>query len=168
MHNLNQKTRHNVYITPSNLTSFARTVLDTIDLDPCTTSSNPVQATHFFSDELGQDGLLEDYSWYETIWCNPPFSEVAKWVDKVISYDVPTIMLTKADSRTKWHENLMSKADCGLLIKGYTIFKFADQSSNQASFSFPIQLTLINAPTRMFSNFVSLSKVLNLGYVIIN
>ena len=82
------------------------------DLDPCTTSDNPLGIKHFFT-EQEYNGLLMD--WDESVYVNPPYGYnekneylLEKWVKK--AYEQITsnsnvkviVMLVPAAVSTKW------------------------------------------------------------------
>jgi phage N-6-adenine-methyltransferase len=73
------------------------------NLDLCATSENH-KCDKYFTKE--QDGLKQD--WKGVCWCNPPYSQVSKWVEK--AYDEAQkgsviVMLIPARVDTRWfHE----------------------------------------------------------------
>ena len=48
-------------------------------LDPCATAEN-AKCKRYFTAE--QNGLLQDWGGGETVFCNPPYSKISKWVEK--------------------------------------------------------------------------------------
>lgn len=77
----------NTYLTPPVLIQKALQILalekkqamvDKFDLDVCCSNEN-IPATYYYKDGL-KDGLKE--SWKQYNWCNPPFDECKKWVQK--------------------------------------------------------------------------------------
>ena len=70
-------------------------------LDPCSTHENALCLKHYTKEE---NGLLQSWK-NETVFCNPPYSEVKKWVKKASEEKADTIMLVPARTDTKWfHE----------------------------------------------------------------
>ena len=56
-----------------------------------------------------EDGLLID--WKKNVFCNPPYSQIDKWVDKAITehlhqYDSHIVLLLPARTDTKWFRKL--------------------------------------------------------------
>jgi phage N-6-adenine-methyltransferase len=74
-------------------------------LDPCATDDNHV-CDKYYTREI--DGLTQDWS-NETVFVNPPFSQISKWVEKawveMIVHNVKTVMLLPARTDTKWFHN---------------------------------------------------------------
>lgn len=72
------------------------------DLDAAASSSNKKCDNYFTSED---NGLSK--SWYGTVWCNPPYSNVKSWIKKAYEEslrDVTTVMLIPARVDTiAWH-----------------------------------------------------------------
>ena len=85
------------------------------DLDVCATEQNA--KCHRFFDKA-QDGLRQSWGRY-TVWCNPPYSQIADWVRKAAHEQrngTTTVMLIPARTDTKWfHEYVYEK--CGVSIQ---------------------------------------------------
>ena len=69
--------------------------------DPC-----PYKCTEF-------NGL--EIAWPKNVFCNPPYSEINKWVDKAIKeherqYDSDILLLVPARTDTKWFKKLQTHA----------------------------------------------------------
>lgn len=90
-----------------------------IALDPCTEPSNPTGALDFFTEDgdnaywAGWVGCAKGIwqtqpaTWLPLVWCNPPFSQLPAWVDKVLGEtEVPVAMLTPVDYTTAWWKRL--------------------------------------------------------------
>lgn len=76
---------------------------------------DPCPANHTF------DGLSID--WPKNVFCNPPYSEIDKWVDKAIlehqkQYDSDILLLVPARTDTKWFCKLLSHACHVKFIEG--------------------------------------------------
>jgi phage N-6-adenine-methyltransferase len=75
-------------------------------LDPCATPAT-AKCPKFYTKE--DDGLSKDWSG-ERVFCNPPYSEVGKWVEKARnSHDGHTwiVLLIPARTDTRWfHDHL--------------------------------------------------------------
>ena len=81
-------------------------------LDPCAIESN-AKCGHFYSPE--QDGLKQDWGG-EIVFCNPPFSQMAKWVEKCSTEakkeNTKVIMLIPARTDTAYfHDYIYNKAE---------------------------------------------------------
>tara|TARA_R110000851_G_scaffold137955_1_gene274087 strand:+ start:447 stop:836 length:390 start_codon:yes stop_codon:yes gene_type:complete len=53
-----------------------------IQLDVCASSST-AKSNFYFSLEENDNGLLDDWSHLNANWCNPPYSDIKPWVEKV-------------------------------------------------------------------------------------
>ncbi len=99
-------------------------------LDPCALPIN-AKCSKFYTPE--QNGLKQDWS-NETVFCNPPYSNVKEWVEKASNEakrGAKTVMLIPARTDTKWfHEHIYNKHEVRF-IKGR--LKFGD-SKNSAPF----------------------------------
>lgn len=69
------------------------------DLDPCAGTNNIAATNYRYQD--GQDGLL--LPWFGLVWMNPPFSEKAKWLQK-LSVHGNGIAIIPASVETKWFQ----------------------------------------------------------------
>ena len=101
-------------------------------LDPCATSEN-AKCTKYFTEEV--DGLAEDWIG-ETVFCNPPYSNIKEWVKKCYyegnKDNTTVILLIPARTDTKYfHEYIYHKAKEIRFIKGR--LKFGN-SKNSAPF----------------------------------
>lgn len=58
--------------------------------------------------EPGIDGLID--GWYSPAYCNPPYSQPGKWVDKALEQQkkgVDIVMLLRVDPSTRWYKKLV-------------------------------------------------------------
>jgi len=72
------------WYTPPQVVDAAREAMGNIDLDPasCEEANKTVRATKYY--DVAEDGLT--LPWEGRIWCNPPFSEAAKWADRFLTH----------------------------------------------------------------------------------
>lgn len=49
------------------------------------------------AEALGFDGLAQPWAAHEVVWCNPPFSDVAAWVEKAHRAECTVVMLLPAN-----------------------------------------------------------------------
>lgn len=100
------------WMSPEWLIEGARLVLGGIDLDPCTSleANQRVQATNYVVPPA--NGL--DLAWeaYSSVYCNPPFSQAARWVDKAIKSDVPTVFICNNSTSSRYGQRLLEHSDC--------------------------------------------------------
>jgi len=64
-------TKNKEWYTPSFFMYSVYSVMGEVSLDPCAAAGSPVEANTEFI--LPTDGLVEDWSGYETIFVNPPY-----------------------------------------------------------------------------------------------
>ena len=80
------------------------------DLDPCSNVRSHIRArqwcgsSHSVADR--RDGLAFDWSGC-SVYCNPPYSNVMPWAQKLAAHDGPWCALLKLDPTTKWWAELM-------------------------------------------------------------
>lgn len=100
-------------------------------LDPCSTDMNAKCSEHFTEKE---NGLLMDWGGH-TVFCNPPYSDIGKWVRK--SYREGTkpgttvVMLIPARTDTRYFHNYIYHRSEIRFIKGRLHF---NESQNSAPF----------------------------------
>lgn len=82
LHLPERETTGDDYYTNEKIIERARKVLGTIDLDPAShaVANRVVKAKRFFT--IAQDGLRQQ--WGGNVWLNPPFSQWAKWIPKIL------------------------------------------------------------------------------------
>lgn len=101
------------------------------DLDPCATANNH-KADWYFTAE--QDGLDQNWGGHK-VFCNPPYSEIDKWVEKAwreSRQDYTTVvLLIPARTDTRYFHNFIYNRAEIRFIKGRLKF---GQSKNNAPF----------------------------------
>lgn len=97
--------------------------------DVCATAYN-TKCEWFYPPE--EDGLSQDWG-KQTVWCNPPYSDIKSWCKKCSEHNGIAVMLVPARTDTKWfHEYCYNKPDVEIrFIKGR--LKFGN-SKNSAPF----------------------------------
>ena len=83
-------------------------------VDVCASQGNTKVPTKFYTKE--QDGLLQ--SWLlDRVWCNPPFCEIRKWLEKIVASDAELVMaLLPASMNAKWWLELVQPHATLILI----------------------------------------------------
>lgn len=102
-------------------------------LDPCATETSR-KCWKYFSQE--DDGLIQDWSG-EVVFVNPPYSNVAGWVEKCYNErnnGVTSVLLIPARTDTKWFHKYCMKADMIQFIKGRVKFENGADKPNSAPF----------------------------------
>jgi site-specific DNA-methyltransferase (adenine-specific) len=109
-------------------------------LDPAATPENALCSRYF---TIKDDGLAQDWG-TEIVWCNPPYSRVAKWVEKgyaAAQAGATVVMLVKSTTGTIWwHEFVEGQAEVRFL-RGR--LRFGDATS---SAPFPSALLVFRPP----------------------
>ncbi|MDE2107172.1 MAG: hypothetical protein KGL39_58745 [Patescibacteria group bacterium] len=114
----------NAWQTPPELVERIRTLFGgAIDLDPATTSRNPVQARRCYTP--AEDGIL--MPWAGRVYCNPPYGRtIAHWADKAITEaakpGVQIVMLMPARTDAQWFQRLAAACDGMLFFRGRLSF----------------------------------------------
>ena len=101
------------------------------DLDVCANESNH-KCENYYSIE--QDGLSQDWAGHR-VFCNPPYSNIAKWVEKAFyetkSKNTLVVLLIPSRTDTKYFQNYIYNRSEIRFIKGR--LKFGN-SKNSAPF----------------------------------
>lgn len=75
-------------------------------LDPCATGEN-AKCDLFYS--IDDDGLLQ--SWHgHRVFCNPPYSQIAKWIEKASKQYATSVLLIPARTDTRWFHQFVYDA----------------------------------------------------------
>ena len=116
------------YQTPAWLVERIRCVLGAIELDPCTTSANPVGAKRFYAPP--DDGIL--LPWDATrIYVNPPYGRTIRhWTEKALDVQggVSVILLVPSRTDSRWFQELAQAAEGVLFIRGRIQFAHNDDA----------------------------------------
>lgn len=101
--------------TPAEYIHAARCVLGAIDLDPASNevANEVVRARRFYT--IDDDGLSKRKRWRGRVWMNPPYSDPAPWVDKLIAAyqcgDVSAaVALFNARTGSQWFDRMARQA----------------------------------------------------------
>lgn len=102
-------------------------------LDPCCTHDNAKCIKHFTKDE---NGLEQDWTG-ETVWCNPPYSNVYEWCKKAlneaIEHGVTTVMLLPSRTDTRWFHEIVLEWATVRFLRGRLRFGNSTQNAPFAS-----------------------------------
>lgn len=90
-----------------------------IQLDPCTTSDNPVKAVRYFTP--AEDGLAQFWT-DDRVFVNPPFVKAEQWAKKAIKesqrpHRPKIVFLGPAAVGTAWFHGLWEVADDALFLR---------------------------------------------------
>ncbi|BAS55295.1 hypothetical protein NIES2135_54310 [Leptolyngbya boryana NIES-2135] len=111
-----------------------------IELDPCSNAHGEeanVKASQYFTIE--DDGLAQEWN-AKTVYINPPYSDVAAWVDKVVTEQDrnnigDVLLLVKADTSTQWFAQIWESATAVCFLKKRVRFINAESEGNAAPFA---------------------------------
>ena len=131
--------KDNTYLTPPELIDKALQILaletqqkliEKFDCDVCCSNEN-IPAVNYFKNGV-KDGLIE--SWYSYNYCNPPFDECKKWVQKAYGEQQQgktSILLIPVRTETAYfHDYILHNPDVNIiwLRKGY---RFINPQNNE-------------------------------------
>ena len=103
-----------VWLTPLDLVQ----PLGEFDLDPCG------EAHHETAKTIYTEGGLEK-EWFGRVWLNPPYSEVNKWLRRMVQHGYG-IALVFARMDVKWAHEIIPHADSVFFPKGRLYFLTRD------------------------------------------
>lgn len=134
---MNKQTQKIMFSSNKDLWSTPQDFYDSLDkkynftLDPCATAQN-AKCSNFYTEQ--DDGLSKDWSG-NTVFVNPPYSNVKAWVNKALiesrKPNTTIVMLVAARTDTKFFHEYCTKANQILFVKGR--LKFGG-SKNSAPF----------------------------------
>lgn len=101
-------------------------------LDPCGTQENH-KCKKFFTAE--ENGLLQDWGGGHRVFCNPPYSKIAEWVEKAYREtrkdNTVVVLLIPSRTDTRYFQNYIYHRSEIRFVKGRLKF---GQSKNSAPF----------------------------------
>jgi len=80
-------------------------LLGRFDLDPCANEQSHIDAEHKWHADI--DGHARNWR-RDSVFCNPPYSNVLPWAVKLAAHDGPWCALLKLDPTTRWWATLMT------------------------------------------------------------
>ncbi len=105
--------------------------LGPFDIDPCSNASSHIVSLAKNGLCWGGDGLAD--SWRnESVFCNPPYSDVLPWARKLAAHQGPWCALVKLDPSTRWWAALMEA--CPTVAPFRKRLKFEGAQSMTANF----------------------------------
>lgn len=133
MSKYNFEYKENDYKTPPILYQKAldRWNREQFNIDCCCSEKNIPALVHYINGV--KNGLY--FPWVDYTWCNPPFNECKKWIEKAYNENkdngVKIAMLIPVRTETKyWHNFILNNPNVTIewLRKGY---KFLDKDNNE-------------------------------------
>jgi len=115
--------------TPESFFRPFHELFEGFDLDPSASETSALAARNVTKDE---DGM--SMGWFGDVWLNPPYSEVADWLDygerQVAAGNVDNLVaLVYARTGTKWFHNIAVYADVMCLVEGRLTFGDGEYSA---------------------------------------
>ncbi|MFA9517023.1 DNA N-6-adenine-methyltransferase [Halopenitus sp. H-Gu1] len=109
------------------------------DLDPCSGAEPiPIAKTRF---DIEDNGLAQDWTGYDSIYVNPPYSDLETWMKKVTreasrdDADAPSLImcLLPGNTSTQWFHQYAANGDYLTLIEGRLTFHGTKKNAPFAS-----------------------------------
>jgi hypothetical protein len=108
----------NDWLTPPELIK----VLGPFDLDPCCPPKMPWKTAKKMI-HWPKDGLKE--KWHGRVWCNPPYSDVFPWAEKMSKYGNGLLLTPGKSTDTRWGQ-ICLHGNAVLFFKGRLLFHYLD------------------------------------------
>ena len=99
--------------------------LGPFDLDPCQCAQQPWKCAAFSYTER-EDGLSQ--SWRGRVWCNPPYSSVWDWMDKLADHGNGTALIFARTEVKGFVKHVWERADAVMFLHGRLFFHHPDGS----------------------------------------
>ena len=118
--------------------------LGTFDLDVAASKENAI-CERYFNEEM--NGLNQ--KWFGRVWCNPPYSEIMKWVEKAIEEThiqgncKEVVLLLPSRTCTKWFLKAYQAAAKVQFIHGRLDFHGPNMSDREKRANAPFPSVLI-------------------------
>lgn len=108
-------------------------------MDPCAGPTTSIGVVNYSGGIC--DGL--ELPWEGIVWCNPPFSEKEKWIEKFVSHGCGILILPERGS-APWFGPLAAKCGCYFVLGKKINFVGGKTSNNVGSVLFPMHYTAVN------------------------
>ncbi|QLH85035.1 adenine methyltransferase [Halosimplex pelagicum] len=118
------------WATPPSLLRPLDDAVRGFDLDPCSGAEARSIAPETYTEE--DDGLAR--RWFGTVWCNPPYSDAADWIEKARNEsrrdEVEVVLvLLPARTSTQWFQKFAATATALCFIEGRLRFGDAEDDA---------------------------------------
>lgn len=132
-------TGDDVWLTPPHVLE----ALGPFDLDPCgaPTEANWTTAQHHY--RLPDDGL--SLPWHGRVWCNPPYSNVWRWLDRLANHGTGTALIFARTETAGFQAHVWGRATAVLFLAGRLTFHHRDGSKAAANSGAPSCLVAYGA-----------------------
>ncbi|SDT85680.1 DNA N-6-adenine-methyltransferase [Gordonia westfalica] len=124
-------TGDDVWLTPPHVLD----ALGPFDLDPCAApaEANWTTARHHY--RLPDDGLT--LPWEGRVWCNPPYSNVWRWLDRLANHGTGTALIFARTETAGFQAQVWRRATAVLFLEGRLTFHHRDGSKAAANSGAP-------------------------------
>ncbi len=124
-----------IYTKPAIL-KVARKLMGCIDLDVASsaTANRMVQAARYFTEF--EDGLQQ--RWEGNVWCNPPFSQKAEWIARLLDYEGLWCSIFYCDLSTKSIRTLIERSPASYLVGTKQPFYRSDGTNPSLGMVMPV------------------------------
>jgi hypothetical protein len=109
------------WLTPPELLA----ALGKFDMDVCCPSGMPWKTAPKMVC-LPEDGLA--VKWKGRVWCNPPFSHILPWAEKMANHGNGILLVPAKSPCTVWGQLVLASSDAVLFQKGRLSFHYLDGS----------------------------------------
>lgn len=109
-----------VWLTPPEVVA----ALGAFDLDPCGAPPPRPYETAARTIALPEDGLAE--MWEGRVWLNPPYSEVGRWIERLVAHDRGTALVFARTDTRWWHRLVFEGASAVRFLEGRLHFHRPD------------------------------------------
>jgi len=119
------------WLTPPDLIE----AIGPFDLDPCSPGDRRPWDTAAKHYSLEDDGLRQP--WEGRVWLNPPYSQAARWLDRLATHGHGTALIFARTETRLWFDHVWPKASGILFIKGRLHFHYASGKRASANSGAP-------------------------------
>jgi hypothetical protein len=70
------------------------------------------------------DGLI--IKWNGRVWCNPPYSDMLRWAEKMVEHGNGIMRIQGRPTDTRWCQLLFAHCDAAYFLAGRLLFHYAD------------------------------------------
>lgn len=109
------------WITPKEIIA----ALGPFDLDPCACSPQPWKCADNWLTKR-DNGLNYDWTEFDRVWLNPPYSEVWRWMDRLADHGQGTALIFARTEVKGFVEQVWHRADAVLFLHGRLFFHHPD------------------------------------------
>lgn len=129
-HEAPNKGATDVWLTPKQIIDL----LGPFDTDPCAASHAPWPTASVML-TIDDDGLSQD--WNGLVWCNPPYSDVWTWLDRLASHGNGIALIFARTETSGFHSTVWQRADAVAFPMRRISFCLPDGTQSRSSAGAP-------------------------------